>query len=181
MADEQLKTWKGDTVTPIEKDRPLYAGDRVIIRFKWFGTTTIKSVQLAIIDARLEGRSDFRVRTYQDQGDFLDCEVEVLQSAPADSEQVQVNPGSGVTQASLVTAGVVAVSVAVIAVAFTTATYFLLLHSQYMRKSDLVLKGVLPPSVLDPATGQAASGFKAFGYAALIGVCGYIVLSILRR
>ena len=114
MADE-LTTWKGQPVEPVDPVKPLNKGDRVIIRFKWFlggGGTWIKSAELAMIDKRLAGRSDFRILSFVDQGDFLDAEVEVIQS----SEPQAADPNSGVTQASLVGTG------AVICVAVISAT-----------------------------------------------------------
>ena len=48
-------------------------------------------------------------------------------------------------------------------------------------KLELIEKGVLPPESLESSTKHAAVGFKMFGYAALIGIAGYVVLRFLGR
>jgi len=176
MADE-LTTWKGRAVEPLDENQPLNQGDRVIIRFKWFlggGGTYLKSVQLAVIDKKLEGRSDFRILTYVDQGEYLDVEVEVLQG----SEPQVVDPNSGVTQASLV-GPAAAVVVVAISAAVISVTFALLYHSCY--KYSMVASGKLPPSVLKSSTGELTSGLKVLSYAALVCAAGYVLLRFFRR
>lgn len=144
--DDDLQTYKGRSVIELDENAPLYKGDIVIIRFRWFlggGGVTLKSAQLAAIDKQLAGRSDFVIRSYVDQGDFLDVEVEVLVSPPESVGQESVGPESGVTQAGLVVSTGVVVTAAVISAAIVYVTYLLLKYKTY--RLELIESGVLPP------------------------------------
>jgi hypothetical protein len=178
MADE-LTSWRGKTVVPIDENEPLKAGDRIVIRFRWFkvsNSTYMKAAELAAIDKKLEGRSDFRIIGYVDQGEYLDVEVEVLQSPGP--EEISVDPSSGITQASLIgVAGTVAV--VSICAAILGVTYALLYHSCY--KYSKVVSGELPATVLKSTTGELATGLKVLSYTTLIGIGGYILLRLFGR
>lgn len=174
MADE-LTTWRGRSLVPLDENEPLKGGDKIVIRFKWFlggGGTYLKAAQLAEIDNKLSDRSDFRVREYSDQGDFLDCEIEILGgAAQADS----IDPASGITQTSLVVSTGVVITALAVSLAITSVVYSLLKYKQY----KLVESGVLPPP--KSAVGEVATGFKILTYGA-VGLVGlYILRTIMRR
>ncbi|MBA7518569.1 hypothetical protein ES705_10640 [subsurface metagenome] len=172
--NDDLKSWKGTPVVPLDENASLYKGDRIVIRFKWFlggGGTYLKAAQLAIIDKKLANRSDFRIISFVDQGDYLDCEVEVLASPATES----VSPDSGVTQTSFVVSTGVVVCVALISATILGVTVALLYHSCYRMK--LVEKGVLPP----PTSYRASLGEIAGGLHILVYVAGVLVVLYVFR
>lgn len=173
--NDDLKSWKGKPVFPLDENAPLYKGDIIVIRFKWFlggGGTYLKSTQLAIIDKKLADRSDFVIRSFVDQGEYLDCEVEVLVSPAAES----AGPGSGVTQASLVVSTGVIICVAFISATILGVTFALLYERCYRMK--LIEKGVLPPSSLSSFS-EIASGLKVLAYVAGVLVVLFVFKNIL--
>jgi len=158
--NDDLKSWKGTPVFPLDENAPLYKGDRIVIRFKWFlggGGAYLKSAQLAAIDEKLENRSDFVIRSYVDQGEYLDCEVEVLVSPAAES----AGPGSGVTQAGFVVSAAVAITAVAISAAIISVTYALLRFKYY----KLVESGVVPPPS-QTALREVAGGLHILVYVA---------------
>ena len=171
--NDDLKSWKGTPVFPLDENAPLYKGDRIVIRFKWFlggGGTYLKSAQLAVIDEKLANRSDFVIRSFVDQGEYLDCEVEVLVSPAAES----AGPGSGVTQAGFVVSTIV--TVAFISSAIMAICYTILKETQYR----LVEKGILPPPTsFSESFGEIAEGLKVLAYVAGALVVLYIFKNIL--
>lgn len=174
MADE-LTTWRGRSLVPLDENEPLKAGDRIVIRFKWFlggGGTYLKAAQLAEIDKKLADRSDFRIREYVDQSEYLDCEIEILAGA---SQADAVDPSSGITQASLVVSTGVVITAVAISVAITSVVFSLLKYKQY----KLVESGVLPAP--KSAVGEVASGFKILTYGAVAFVALLIVRQFMRR
>ena len=169
---EELTSWKGSPVVPLDENAPLYKGDRIVIRFKWFlggGGTYLKSAQLAIIDKKLANRSDFVIRSFVDQGEFLDAEIEVLASPPKES----VSPDSGITQASLVVSTGVIVCVALISATIISVTYSILYVKAYRLK--LVESGVLPPP------SQTSWREVAGGLHVLVYVAGILVVLFVFR
>jgi len=179
--NDDLKSWKGNPVVPLDENEPLKKGDRIIIRFKWFlggGGTYLKSAQLAAIDKKLANRSDFVIRAFVDQGEYLDCEVEVLVSPAAES----VSPDSGVTQASFVVATGVVVTVAFISSAIIAASIYGCSLLKYKTwKVDLVAEGKLPPSVLDSRSSfrEIAGGLHVLVYVAGVLVVLYVFKNLL--
>lgn len=171
MADE-LTSWRGIAVVPLDENEPLKSGERIIIRFRWFlggGGTYLKAAQLSELDKKLSGRSDFRINSYVDQGDYLDCEIQIMQGVE------YLDPSSGITQASLVISTGVVVTALAISVVITSVVYSLLKFKQY----KLIESGVLPPP--KSAVGEVATGFKVLTYAA-VGLVGlYILRTIMRR
>jgi len=172
---EDLKSWKGTPVVPLDENAPLYKGDRIVIRFKWFlggGGTYLKSAQLAIIDKKLAGRSDFVIRSFVDQGEYLDCEVEVLASPPDESG----GPGSGVTQAGFVVSTLAYVTAIFISSAVMAVCFTVLRKEQYR----LIDKGVLPsPTSLGASVSEVAGVLKALAYVAGVLVVLYVFKNIL--
>jgi len=173
--NDDLKTYKANPVVPLDENEPLYKGDIIIIRFKWFlggGGTYLKSAQLAIIDKKLANRSDFVIRSFVDRGEYLDCEVEVLVSPVAES----VSPDSGVTQASFVVSTGIVVTALAISAAITYVSYSLLKYKTYRLK--LVESGVLlPPS--QTSFREIAGGLRVLVYVAGVLVVLYVFRNLL--
>ena len=173
--NNELKSWKGSPVFPLDENAPLYKGDRIVIRFKWFlggGGTYLKSAQLAIIDKKLANRSDFVIRSFVDQGEFLDAEIEVLVSPTEES----VSPDSGVTQASLVVSTGVIVTALAISATITYVSYSLLKYKTYRLK--LVESGVMPPPS-QTSFREVAGGLHVLVYVAGVLVVLYVFKNIL--
>ena len=168
-----LKSWKGKPVYPLDENAPLYKGDIIIIRFKWFlggGGTYLKATQLSYIEKKLAGRSDFVVRSFSDQGEYLDAEIEVLVSPASES----AGPGSGVTQAGLVVTAAVAVMAVAIAVVVTSIGFCLLKHEYYM----LVKSGIMPPPSKS-SYGEITGNIKVLVYVAGVLFVLYVFKNIL--
>jgi len=173
--NDELKTWKGKPVFPLDENAPLYKGDRIVIRFKWFlggGGTYLKAAQLAIVDKKLANRSDFVIRSFVDQGEYLDCEVEVLVSPAEESG----GPGSGITQAGFVVTTTVAVTAVAISAAITYVSYSLLKYKTYRLK--LVESGVLPPPS-QTSFREVAGGLHVLVYVAGVLVVLYVFRNLL--
>jgi len=173
--NDELKSWKGRAVAAISENAPLRKGDIIIIRFKWFlgSGTYLKSAQLAIIDEKLANRSDFAIRSYVDRGEYLDCEIEVLASPAADAADA-VDPDSGITQASFVVTGAVAVTSLSIAIIIASLCFSLLRHEYYM----LVKKGVLPPPG-QSSFREVAGSLHVLAYVAGVLVVLYVFRNLL--
>ena len=152
-----MDSWNGQQLSPLDENEPLKAGDRILIRFKWLlEGVWFRSYQLSFIEKKLAGRKDWRVLSFTNEQDFLIAEIEIL--------DMPVEP-------SVQQAGVAPVLI----VAFISATiisfvYGLVKHDQF----KLRMAGKEPVS-------EIGIGFKTLGYAALIGVCGWFALKILRR
>jgi hypothetical protein len=165
-----MDDWKGIRLIPLGENEPLRSGDRVLIRFKWLiNGTWLRAYQWNVIEKKLEGRSDWRVISYRNEGDFLDAEIEVL-SAP---QAMAMDPGSGITQAGLVVLPyltVIAISAAVAATAYALQTII------YYR---LVAEGKIEPSV--SAVAEVSQGLHVLAYVAGGVVALLILKTVLRR
>ena len=102
----------------IDKDQVLNPGDRVELHFKSSGMAWIKAAQIAIIDARMDGREDWRIREFEtpvDEPTLIICRIDILgNETPNDPYQNEVFAAGGgavVTCAAIaaviITAGVV--------------------------------------------------------------------------
>ncbi|MBE3087677.1 MAG: hypothetical protein IMZ71_00950 [Chloroflexi bacterium] len=157
-----MDSWNGKQLSPLDENEPLKAGDRILIRFKWLlEGVWFRSYQLSFIEKKLAGRKDWRVLSFTNEQDFLIAEIEIL--------DMPVEP-------SVQQAGVAPVLI----VAFISATvcslvYGLIKHDQF----KLIMAGKMSPPVSSLA--EVSIGFKILGYAALVGVCGWFALRILRR
>ena len=168
----ELTEYKGKALVALNENEPLKSGDRILIRFKWLiDGTWYRAYQWSVIEKKLEGRADWRVLSYRNEGDFLDAEIEVLNAPPPTA----MDPGSGITQASL--APLVVLTVAIIGGTISYVTYAL--SHDRNQQWRLVEAGIIPAPVSSVA--QVATGFKVFSYAALIGVGGYVILRLFRR
>lgn len=166
-----MDTWNGKPLVPLDENESLKPGEVILIKFAWLiDGDWYRAYQWGVIEKKLEGRRDWRVVSYRNEGEYLWAEIEVL---PQQQPQAQLQ------QASLVpvAAGVVLVSVAIISVAFIYGTYALSKDRQTQWR--LVEAGVIPPPVSSVA--QAATGFKVLSYAALIVAGGWVVSKVLRR
>lgn len=164
-----MESWKGIPLISLDENEPLKAGDRILIRFKWLiNGTWYRAYQWNVIEKKLEGRSDWRVESYRNEGDFLDAEIKVL-AAPVPTA---MDPGRGITQASL--APLVVLTVAIIGGTISYVTYGLI-TSQYYR---LVEEGKIKPG---PSTiAEISRGFHVLAYVAG-GVVGLWILRIVLR
>jgi len=128
-----VEKYKGYNLAPLDENAPLLSGDRILIRFKWLGaSTTSRAMQLAAIERDLERRADWRIVSYTDLADFLDAEIEII-SVP------KIDPGSGITQASLGAATAVVLTAALIAASIVTY------HLSKVYQWKLISEGKLPP------------------------------------
>jgi len=170
-----METYKGKQLVALDANEPLQAGDRVLIRFKWLiAGDWYRAYQWNVIEKKIEGRSDWRVVSYRNDGDFLDAEIEVLSGPQA--KQSALDPGAGITQASLVP---VIAYVALTAVSIAASIIAIAWFGDRVMQWRLVEAGKIEAPVSSVA--QAATGLKVFSYAALIGVGGYLVLRLFRR
>jgi len=158
-------TWNGTPLEDLNEYEPLKAGERVLITFKWLiDGEWFRAAQWALLEKKLEGRKDWRVVSYRNEGDFLYAEIEVLQ-APSSEPARQ--------QASLAPLALVAVMVVSICAVMSIAYL-----SRYGQQR-LVASGKLAQPV--SAVGEISQGLHILSYVALIGVGGYIVLRLFRR
>jgi hypothetical protein len=163
-----MDDWKGIRLIPLGENEPLRSGDRVLIRFKWLiDGTWLRAYQWNVIENKLEGRSDWRVISYRNEGDFLDAEIEVLSAPPPTA----MDPGSGITQASLVIA--IAITAASIAAIF--GFVYLMKHDQYR----LIMAGKMVPPVSSVA--EVSQGLHVLAYVAGGVVALLILKTVLRR
>jgi len=164
----ELTEYKGKALVALDENEPLFAGDRVLIRFKWLiDGAWLRAYQWAAIEKKLEGRSDWRVVSYRNEGDFLDAEIEVL----ASPKPKAVDPGSGITQASLIGVGFGLTALA-IGMMVTSVVYALSI-SEYRR---MVAAGEIPAEI--SAVGQVGKGLHVLAYVAG-GVVGLLILRTL--
>lgn len=102
----------------IDENQVLNPGDRVELHFKSSGMAWIKAAQIALIDARLSNRDDWRIDSFEtpdDQPTLIICTVRVLgktaQQETAGPERQEAGLGVVVTCAAIagviITAGVV--------------------------------------------------------------------------
>lgn len=185
-----LTEYKGKALTPIAGNEPLKAGDHILIRFAWvIAGDWYRSYEWGQVEKALEGRPDWRVISYRNDANFLDAEIEILQ-VPARPASYSPDPGSGITQVSLIAIpAAVAIVAASIAVVVVTVRYVLKDAQEYYRfKSALPLveSGQLPPSVLNPAPdtsplATASNGLHVLAWAALAGVLTWAAMKIIRR
>jgi hypothetical protein len=167
----ELTEYKGKALIPLNENEPLKSGDRILIRFKWLiDGTWLRAYQWNVIEKKLEGRSDWRVISYRNEGDFLDAEIEVLSAPPPTA----MDPGSGITQASLGPVAFV-ITVAIIGGTISAIVYGV----TKTREQWLIAKGLIEPPV--SAVGEVAQGLHIGAWAALIGVSGYVLLRFFRR
>lgn len=136
----------------IDKDAPLNPGDRVELHFKSSGMAWIKAAQIAIIDARLSNRKDWRIKNFQtpvDQPTLLICTVEVLKDQPESEPEMQT-AGVGVTCA-IIAATVVACGI----------VYGLTLQKSFLIARDVAQSPAGQVAVAGTGIGIAAAGIAA--------------------
>jgi len=158
MADE-ITTWNGKPLAPLDENEPLKAGDRILIRFKWLiEGDWFRAYELSIIEKKLEGRKDWSVLSFQNDQDFLIAEIEVL-----------AEPQAPLQQAGLVPV-IAYVAVTALGIAATMGLYYLIKHDQFL----LIMAGKMSPK---SAVGEVASGLHVLAYVA----GGVVALMIIRQ
>jgi len=86
----------------IDKDKPLEPGDLIELHFRSVGGTWLTAAQIALIDWQLEGRSDFRIKSWS---------IPVPQVVIFEIEVKKTNPlivTAAVIAGAIIAAGVVA-------------------------------------------------------------------------
>ena len=163
----EITTWNGKPLIPLSESEPLKPGDVILIQFAWLiDGEWYRAYEWMQIEKKLEGRRDWRVVSYRNEGDFLWAEIEVL----AQPEPV------------LQTAGIPPlVIVLTIGAIFVSATYALARVAQWKFGQEIRQTAQI---LSQSGAGKIAiSGVGAAGWAVLIGVVAVILYGtgVLRK
>ena len=145
----------------IDKDQVLNPGDRVELHFKSSGMAWIKAAQIALIDARLDGRDDWRIRSFEtpeDQPTLIICTVEVLGNTEQQDTEEPEMQRAGV--------GVVVTCAAIAAVIITAGV----VYSLTLQKTFLIVKEISKSPAGKIAVAGGGLGLAAAGIAAVLAL-----------
>jgi len=148
----------------IDKDQVLNPGDRVELHFKSSGMAWVKAAQIAIIDARINRRDDWRIREFRtpdDQPTVIICVVEVLteeqRKAQAEEDQPEIQTAS---------AGVVITCAAIAGTIIAAGV----VYSLTLQKTFLIVKDISASPAGKVAVAGGGVGLAAAGIAALLAI-----------
>jgi len=167
-----MDTWNGKPLIPLDENEPLRPGDVILIKFAWLiDGAWYRAYEWSVIEKKLEGRKDWRVISYRNEGEYLWAEIEVLPQPAPELQLASIGPLT-----------ILAIGGAVSTVVYALAT----VGKQYLierRTIEGVEAGKLPVTVLGSktATAQTAAALSKWSYVAGLAVVGWIILRLSRR
>lgn len=148
----------------IDKDQVLNPGDRVELHFKSSGMAWIKATQIAIIDARINKRDDWRIREFrtpEDQPTVIICVVEVLTEEQRKAQEIEDQP-----ELQTASAGAVITCTAIAGVIIAAGV----VYSLTLQKTFLIVKDIAASPMGKVAVAGGGVGLAAAGIAALLAL-----------